>query len=186
MTRVRLDQFDNRSFDRGRSRLVELLWLLVRGLVFNMPLPLSGPRCWVLRRFGAHVGTGVVMRSGVRIKFPWKLKIGDHSWIGESVWIDNLAPVSIGAHCCVSQGAYLCTGNHDWVSPRFDLRTDGIVLHDGGWIAAMARVGPGVTIGSEAIVGFGACAVRDVDAHAIVAGNPARVVGRRIVEPVDP
>jgi hypothetical protein len=95
------------------------------------------------------VGTGVVIKPHVRVKFPWKLYIGDHSWIGESVWIDNLAQVTIGSNCCISQGAYLCTGSHRWDRDTFDLVTKPIVIEDQCWVGAMARVAPG---GDEAPV----------------------------------
>ena len=107
-------------------------------------------------------GRGVVVKPGARIKFPWRLSIGDHSWIGEDAWIDNLAPVAIGADCCLSQGAYLCTGSHDWSRPSFDLLTKPIVVHDGAWIAARAVVGPGVTVGEGAVLCLGSTATRDL------------------------
>lgn len=182
MTQIRLDQFNNCTFDRGRTKLTELTWLLLRPLVFCWPLPMNGLRCWVLRRFGATIGQGVVIRAGVRIKFPWKLAVGDHTWIGESAWIDNLAPVRIGAHCCLSQGVYLCTGNHDWSRPSFDLQTASITIEDGAWVAAMARLAPGVTIGEESIVGLAACVTDSVAPRAIVNGNPAVVTGQREID----
>jgi putative colanic acid biosynthesis acetyltransferase WcaF len=104
----------------------------------------------------------VVIKPRVNVKFPWRLEIGDHSWIGEGAWIENLAPVVIGSHVCVSQGAYLCTGSHDWSRVTFDLVTKPIRIDDSAWICAKAVIAPGVTVGKGAVVGLGAVATADV------------------------
>lgn len=175
---MRLADFSNDDFDRGRSRLVEAGWRSVEGLFFNSWLPGSSWRVWLLRRFGAMVGQGVVIKPHVRVKFPWKLCIGDHSWIGESVWIDNLAEVSIGSDCCISQGAYLCTGSHRWDKEAFDLESRPIVIEDQCWVGAMARVAPGVVLRKGAVLAFGQIAFGDLAAWTIstVAGTKGREI----------
>lgn len=165
--RVRLDRFDNSGFHRGRSRWVEALWLAASMLIVQSGLPGSGVRIWLLRAFGARIARGVVIKPRVTVKFPWRLSIGAHSWIGEHVWIDNLDEVTIGAQCCLSQGAYLCTGSHDWSKPTFDLITRPIFIEDEAWICAKASVGPGVRIGRGAVLGFGCVATRDVTPWAL-------------------
>jgi putative colanic acid biosynthesis acetyltransferase WcaF len=110
-----LSRFSNPDFDRGASRLKELAWMVVSALFFRHSLAIwNGAKVWWLRRFGAKVGKGVRLKPSVQIKFPWKLEIGNHCWIGEHVWIDNLAPVKLGNHVCLSQGAFLLTGNHNY------------------------------------------------------------------------
>ena len=52
----------------------------------------------------------------------WRLQVGQACWLAEDAWLDNLAPISLGDRVCLSQGTYLCTGNHDFRSPGFDLR----------------------------------------------------------------
>ena len=152
---IRLDLFENCEFDRGASRLKEIVWLLVSGLLIDSWLPGSAWRRHLLRLFGAEIGKGVNIKPHVRVKFPWRLKVGDHSWIGEGVWIDNLAEVRIGAHCCLSQGSYFCTGSHDWSDPRFSLITRPIELSDASWVGAKASVGPGAYIGTGAVIAMG-------------------------------
>jgi len=115
-----------------------------------------------------------VVKPYVRVKFPWKLSIGDHSWIGERAWIDNLAEVRIGAHCCLSQGAYLCTGNHRWDRDAFDLVTGPICIEDHCWIGARASVAPGVTCGEGAVLAMGSVAVHDLRAWHVHRGCPAQ------------
>ena len=160
---IDLSQFDNSKFSRGASRLKEALWVSVKCICFQMPVPLpSNLRCSLLRLFGANVGRGVVIRSRVNITFPWRLSIGDHSWIGEGVEILSLAPVIIGSHVCISQRAFLCTGSHDFSSSSFDLITEPIRISDHCWIAANTIVCPGVTIEKGAMVGAGVTVTKDV------------------------
>ncbi len=136
----------------------------------------------LLRLFGARIGRGVVIKPAVNIKYPWKLIVGDHCWIGENVWIDNLADVKIGSHVCLSQGAMLLTGNHDFTSPSFDLKPAEIVLHDGVWIGARAVVCPGVTCRSHAVLTVQSVATRDLEAYSVNQGNPAVKVKDRVID----
>lgn len=131
--------------------------------------------------FGAHVGKGVVIKPHVRIKYPWRMVIGNHVWIGEDVWIDNLAKVVIGDNCCLSQGAFLLCGNHDYSKTTFDLIIGEIHLEEGVWIGAKSIVCPGVTCRSHAVLAVGSVATKDLDAYGIYQGNPALKVRERIL-----
>ena len=133
----------------------------------------------LLRVFGANIGRGVNVKPGLVVKFPWRLRVGEHSWIGERVWIDNLAQVEIGNHVCVSQGAYFCTGSHDWSLQRFDLITKPITVLDQSWISAGTILGPGVVVGEGAVLALGSTTYGDLDAWCIYSGNPAVIVKRR-------
>jgi putative colanic acid biosynthesis acetyltransferase WcaF len=177
---VRLDQFDNRWFTAGRPTWIQVLWYCMGLPVLRSSLvPFSSVRRRLLRCFGAQVGRGVVIKPGVRVKYPWRLRVGDHAWIGEDVWIDNLAEVSIGAHACLSQGAYLCTGNHNWSDPAFGLVVKPISIERGAWVGAKALIGPGTTVQEGAIVTAGGVAVKTIPAYEIHSGNPARFVKHR-------
>ena len=177
-----LAQYSSAGFSRGRSAVVEAAWLVAQWLFVSSWLPGSAHRCWLLRLFGARIGHGAVIKPRVRIKFPWRLVVGEHSWIGEGAWIDNLAPVTIGANCCISQEAYLCTGNHNWRLRTFDLLAAPIVVKDGAWLAARTVVGPGVVVGEGAILGLGGVATNDIAEWTICAGVPAVEIGRRTME----
>ena len=180
---MHLDRFDNSTFERGRGKVVEALWLLASGVFVRSWLPGSGFRVWILRMFGAQIGPGVVIKPHVTIKFPWRLSIGANSWIGEEVWIDNLVQVSIGANCCISQGAYLCTGSHNWSIPTFDLITKPIIIGDGAWICAKSSVAQGVHVGAGAVLGFGAIATRDLEpAHCYLPAGALVVKSRSRTE----
>lgn len=176
---MRLDRFSSAGFNRGASRTLEACWLAANALLLSSWLPGSRWRVGLLRAFGAQVGNGVVIKPGVRVKFPWRLHIGHNCWIGEDVWIDNLAEVRIGANVCLSQAAYFCTGSHDWSSEEFDLISKTIVVHDMAWVAARATVGPGVVIGEGAVLGLASTTSKDLSPWTINAGTPAREVGSR-------
>lgn len=169
---MHLDQFTNPDFDRGASKAKEALWLAVSGLLVASWLPGSGWRRVVLRAFGASIGRGVVIKPGVRVKFPWKLVLGDHVWIGEDVWIDNLDEVTVGAQSCLSQGAYLCTGSHDWSDPRFGLVTKPIRIEGECWIGAQATLAPGTIMERGAVLKMGATASGQLCAWSVHSGNP--------------
>jgi putative colanic acid biosynthesis acetyltransferase WcaF len=176
---VDLSRYDGSLFDRGRPRIVEALWFAISSLLVESWIPGSSWRCALLRMFGAHLAPGVMIKQRVRIKFPWRLEIGAHSWIGEEAWIDNPEWVRIGSQVCVSQQAYLCTGSHDHTTEAFDPIARPIVLQEQCWVGARSIVGPGVTIGRGAVAAFGTVVLRDVAPWTVVAGNPARVVGSR-------
>jgi putative colanic acid biosynthesis acetyltransferase WcaF len=177
---VDLSRFSTAEFDRGASRLKEAMWVLVRCLFFAPAWPLpSTLRVFWLRLFGAKIGRGVVIRSRVNIQFPWRLQVGDHVWLGEECWLLNLAPITIENHVCLSQRAFLCTGNHDYKSPTFDLVTRPVHLETGSWIGAGAFVGPGVRIGSHAVLTAGSVAKDDLQAFGIYRGNPACLIKAR-------
>ena len=150
--RMRLDHYENGAFSRGASRLTELTWIVLSGIFFSSWLPGSGWRCILLRAFGAQIGKGVVIKPRVLVKFPWRLNISDHVWIGERVWIDNLDEVKIGAHSCISQGAYLCTGSHDWADPRFGLVTKSITIGSSCWVGARASLAPGTVMEDGSVI----------------------------------
>jgi putative colanic acid biosynthesis acetyltransferase WcaF len=181
MTRVRNDLFDPRKgLHRGRSRAVEAVWHLLKCLLFLTPLPVSsGVKCAVLRLFGARVGCGVVIKPRVNIHFPWKLSLGDHSWIGEEVFILNFEPVTIGAHCCISQRAFLCAGNHDFRQPDMPYRNAPITVEDGAWVGAQVFVAPGVTIATEAVITAGSIVTKSQPAGMVCGGNPCVCLKQR-------
>jgi putative colanic acid biosynthesis acetyltransferase WcaF len=180
--RVDLSRYTTVNFDRGAGVLKEALWLVVSWLLFRLcPFSFSALKCFVLRAFGAKVGRGVTIKPQVKITFPWKLRVGVHVWLGEGCWLLNLERIVIGSHVCVSQRAFLCTGSHDFKSPRFDLITRPIMLEDGAWVGAGAWVGPGVKFGSHAVLTAGSVAAKDLEPFGIYRGNPATLVKQRVI-----
>lgn len=171
---MRLRSFQNPEFDRGASRWRELSWMCLQSCLFSSFLPGSGWRVKLLSSFGAKVGKGVVIKPGVRIKFPWKLILGDDCWIGENVWIDNLDWVTIGSNSCLSQGVYLCTGSHDWSKSTFDLITKPILIGEQAWVGAFCKIAPGVTVASGSVCAMGSVVAKSTGEWEIWTGNPCR------------
>lgn len=177
---IDLSSFASNKFDRGASRLKEALWILVRAIFFLTSLPWpSRFRVLLLRLFGAQIGQGVVVRSRVNIWFPWRLTIHDHVWLGDEVFILNLANVTIESNVCVSQRAFLCTGSHDHRKREFPLITKPIVVRSGSWLAAQVFVGPGVEFGANSVASAGSVVLTNVPPDVKVRGNPAQVVAAR-------
>ncbi len=179
MSQVNLKSYDNSNYKPGPV-LKRVGWYFVNLIFFQSYLfPVSGLKRGLLRVFGAEIANGVIIKPGVNIKYPWFLEVGEYTWIGEKVWIDNLARVKIGSNCCLSQGAMLLTGNHNYKKAGFDLEVSGIELKDGVWIGAQALVGPGVTCSSHAVLSAGSVATKNLESFKIYAGNPSEVIRER-------
>jgi putative colanic acid biosynthesis acetyltransferase WcaF len=177
-----LSRFSTRAFNRGASASKEALWMIISRVLFQWcPFCLSPVKRAVLRLFGAFVGKGVVIKPEVKITFPWKLRLGDHVWLGEECWLLNLAPIAVASHACISQRAFLCTGNHNYNSPTFDLITKPIQVGQGAWIGANTFVGPGVSVGSHAVLTAGSVATKDLEPCGVYQGNPAVLARQRRV-----
>jgi putative colanic acid biosynthesis acetyltransferase WcaF len=177
-----LSRFSNGNFDRGAGAFKEGLWILASLFLFRLcPFKWSGLKCAVLRTFGAKVGCGVVIKPRVTITFPWKLTVGDHVWLGEECWLLNLEHITIADNVCISQRAFLCTGNHNYKSPTFDLVVKPIRVEQGAWIGAGAFVVPDVTVGSHAVLTAGSVATADLQAFGIYQGNPAALIKQRVI-----
>jgi putative colanic acid biosynthesis acetyltransferase WcaF len=178
-----LSRYDNSWYNTGGGKLMRSLWFVVNGLFFVCSLnPSSSIKTRLLRLFGAKIGKGVVIKPGVNIKYPWRLTVGDYTWIGEKVWIDNLVQVTIGSHCCLSQGALLLCGNHNYKLPTFDLMVSPIVLEDGVWLGAQSVVNGGVTCGSHSVLTVSSVTSKNLQPYTIYQGNPAVAVKIRIIE----
>lgn len=165
---------------RGRSAFTAQLWWLVQGSLFRAsPDFMVGWRAALLRLFGARIGRGVRIRPTVRVRFPWRLVVGDHAWIGDDVELYSLGDIVIGANAVVSQRSYLCTGTHDYRDPGFAILAKPIFVEAESWICTDVFVGPGVTVGQGAIIAARSTLLEDAQPMMIYAGSPARPVKPR-------
>jgi putative colanic acid biosynthesis acetyltransferase WcaF len=179
---VDLSSYRPVDFVRGAGFIKESSWLLTSFLLFQLcPISLSGLKSWLLRQFGARIGRGVVIKPRVKITFPWKLEVGDYTWLGEECWLLNLDRIVIGSNACISQRAFLCTGSHDYRRTTFDLIVKPITVEDGAWIGANSWVGPGVTVGTHAVLTAGSVAVRKLEPRCVYQGNPAVMAKQRVI-----
>lgn len=175
----RLDRVSAYPYSRGEY-LRRFLWNVVQLLFIRMsPGRAMGWRRFWLKTFGAKVGKLSGTRPTTRIVHPWLLTLNDYAMLGDNVTVYNLGPVEVGAHSVVSQNTHLCAGTHDYTKPELPLLRSSITIGQGVWVCADAYVGPGVTIGDNAVVGARSVVTGDVEPGVVVAGNPAKVVKRR-------
>ncbi len=178
---VDLSEYDNSWYDPGAGKLKRALWFVVNACFFVSYNPFTGLKVFLLRLFGAQIGRGVVIKPSVNIKYPWRLRVGNYVWIGEKVWIDNLDDVYIGNNACISQGAMLLCGNHNYKKTTFDLVLGKIILEEGVWIGAQAVVCAGVTCFSHSVLTVNSVAVKDLEAYFIHQGNPSSKIKARVI-----
>jgi putative colanic acid biosynthesis acetyltransferase WcaF len=166
-----------------RPRWTIYLWAICELLFVTNPWQISsGLRIRVLRAFGASIGAGVVFRPRTRVKFPWKLHIGDRSWIGEGVWFHNQDHIHVGHDVVISQETFLTTGSH---AHRRDmaLLTRPIRIEPGAWITSRCMVLGGANVGRSALVRpLSVIGADAVPAGEVWGGNPATRIGPRFFE----
>ena len=180
--KTNLKEFSNNWYNPG-NKLKVGVWFFMNTFLFKNPLiTSSGLKVLILKFFGAKIGGGVIIKPSVNIKYPWLLEIGNFVWIGENVWIDNLAKVKIGDNVCISQGAMLLCGNHNYKKSSFDLIVGEIIIEDGVWIGAKSVVCPGVTCQSHSILTVGSIANKNLEPYYIYKGNPAMNIKKRVIE----
>jgi putative colanic acid biosynthesis acetyltransferase WcaF len=161
---------------------LRFFWYFINVIFFKSSFfPFNFLKIFLLQLFGCSLGKGVVIKPNVNIKYPWKLSLGNYVWIGESVWIDNLDNVTIGNHVCISQGAILICGSHNYKKQSFDLITKEITLNDGVWIGAKSIILPGVVAESHAILSAGSVISKNLESFTVYKGNPAEKVGSRTI-----
>jgi putative colanic acid biosynthesis acetyltransferase WcaF len=167
------------DFERTRSRSFEALWMVVEFLLISNPLQVSSTlRVWALRLFGASIGTNVIMRPRLRVKFPWNLQIGDNCWIGEGVWIHNQGLVTIEDNAIVSQEAFITTGSHD-IYRSMDLIIKPVVIRPGGWVTSRCIVLQGAEVGHNTVVTPGSVVRGFLLPNRVYGGNPAVFIRER-------
>ncbi|MDO4932110.1 MAG: WcaF family extracellular polysaccharide biosynthesis acetyltransferase [Prevotellaceae bacterium] len=183
MNEVNLAAFDGSDFNKGAGFLRIILWYFVNALIVRASWnPFMSIKIALLRIFGAKIGKRICIKNNVIIKSPWNLIVGDDCWIGENCWIDNLDKVTIGSNVCISQGAMLLTGNHDYTVSSMPYRNAPIVIEDGVWIGAQTTVCPGVTVHTNAILTVGSIATKDMEENGIYQGIPAIKIRERKIE----
>ena len=178
---VNLGGYNNSNFNTGSGPLKRIVWHFVNGLFFKSFFHFYGLKVFLLKLFGAEIGMNVLIKPNVNIKYPWNLIVGNDVWIGEEVWIDNLAKVQIGNNVCISQWAMLLCGNHNFSKSNFDLITGTIILEDGVWIGARSVVCPHVTCHSHSVLSVNSTATKDLEPYSIYQGTPAVKIRDRII-----
>ena len=179
--KTNLASFNNSWYKPGASIFKRINWYFISLAFFKSSFPLNVVKVILLKMFGAKIGKGVIIKPHINIKYPWRLRIGNYVWIGEQAWIDNLADITIEDNVCISQGAMLLCGNHNYKKTSFDLIVGSIHLKKGSWIGAKSVVCPNVVVGSHAILTVGSIATQNMSDYTIYQGNPAQPIKERII-----
>ena len=183
MTKVSLLTFSTGNFSKGTSFIKVTLWYFVNALFVRTSWnPFMGIKVCLLRLFGAKIGKRLIIKNNVVVKFPWKLTVGDDVWLGENCWLDDLDNITIGNNVCISQGALLITGNHDYTKINFPYRNAPIVVEDGAWVGAKAVVTAGVTVATHSVLTVGSVVTKNTEPYGIYQGNPAKKVKERVID----
>ncbi|MFH1005222.1 MAG: WcaF family extracellular polysaccharide biosynthesis acetyltransferase [Bacteroidota bacterium] len=181
MQKTDLSKFNNQWYNTGASWFTRATWYCVNICFVNSYFHFYSFKFFLLRMFGARIGKNVIIKPKVNIKYPWNIEVGDNVWIGENVWLDSLGKIKIGANVCLSQGAMLICGNHNYKKKSFDLIVGNIILEDGVWIGAGALVCGGVICKSHAVLTAGSVATDALEPFSIYQGNPAIKIKDRII-----
>ena len=164
------------------NKVARFAWDIAWLLLFR-PTPRVAPfsrwRIFLLKLFGAKVAWSVNILPRCRVWQPWRLTIGENSWIDGDVNLYSVDEIRIGHDAVVSEGAYICTASHDIASEAFALTTAPIEIGDCAWVCARSIVLPRVKVGEGAVVAAGAVAAKDVEPWTVVGGMPAKVIKRR-------
>lgn len=179
MILVKSRPFSGPSFS-FRNRTLRIFWQIVWFLLFRpSPAPMHAWRCWLLRCFGAHIGSPCYVYNNVEIWAPWNLSMANLSTLSRRVICYSMASVSLGERAVVSQGVHLCTGSHDYESGNFQLYALPITVGADAWVCAEVFVGPGVTIADGAVIGARSVVTGNQAAWMVSAGNPCRPIKSR-------
>lgn len=162
--------------NRIRRQLWSLAWIL---LFRPSPRIAHGWRAGLLRCFGASLGAHCRIYPGARVWAPWNLTCADNVWVADGAELYNPAPLFLGSHAVISQGAFLCGATHDYNDPSFPVLAFPMRLGRYAWVAARGIVSPGVSLGDGAVLGLGSLATKDLDPWVVYAGVPARKIKDR-------
>ena len=179
----KLDEYKTPEGFRGKSAITVQIWWIVQASLFKLsPQVMYGWRRFLLRCFGAEIGKGVIIRPSAQITYPWKVEIGDFSWIGDDVVLYSLGDIIVGKNTVISQKSYICTGTHDYSKIDFPILEKKIVIGDECWLATDVFVSPGVTISNGVVVGARSTVINDLDSNSVYVGSPVRFIKKRKIE----
>jgi putative colanic acid biosynthesis acetyltransferase WcaF len=160
-----------------RQQLTRLAWQIFSALfVRPSPRPLHRWRAFCLRIWGAKIARGCRIYPGVIVWAPWNLECDENACVADGAELYNPAPIRLGARAVVSQGAFVCTGSHDYEKQALPLVARAITVGADAWIGARALILPGCAVGAGSVIGAGSVVTRSTPEWSVCAGNPCRVV----------
>lgn len=163
-----------------KNRITRVFWSLIENSLFRYsPRICFRWRAFLLRSFGAKIGSGTHIYPKVKTWAPWNIIIGDDTGIADGVTLYSQNLITIGSRCVLSQNSYICTGTHDYSLPTYPLITKPIIINDDSWVAAGVFIHPGIVIGAGVIIGAHSVVTKSLDNWAVYAGNPCKEIRKR-------
>ena len=175
----KLNLYVKESQNNLKIRLKRFIWYIFFFPIVKSYIPGSAWRKAILIIFGAKIGSGCILKPNLRITKPWNLYIGKNCWLGESLWIDNIDRVTVEDNVCLSQGVYLCTGNHNYKRSEFNLIKKPILIKEQSWICAKCLIGPGSIIMPGSVIKAGSTFTGKTLEGSIYSGCPAIFIKKR-------
>jgi acetyltransferase-like isoleucine patch superfamily enzyme len=155
-----------------------ILAFAYNGLLSSVPS--RALRTAYLRAYLARFGSGTGVQMGCRFLNGRRIYLGDRNVINFGCLFDGRRfVIRTGNDVSIGPEAAILTLGHDPQSPDFADQGGEVTICDKVWICFRAIILPGVTVGEGAVVAAGAVVSRDVEAHSIVAGIPAKRIGTR-------
>lgn len=181
-----LDKFIVPEGFRGRSKIFVQFWWIVQATLFSLSPQFAYKwRAFILSLFGAKIGKNVKIRASSKVTYPWKVSIGDNSWVGDRAELYSLDRITIGKNCCISQDCYLAAASHDYKKIDFPYKTGEIIIQDEAWLASGTFINPGIEVGYGSVCAARSVVTKDVPPESIVSGIPAKFIKKRIAEDID-
>jgi maltose O-acetyltransferase len=139
---------------------------------------------WTIRKifmiaFGAKIGPGTTIHMGAKFFEPAGVSVGEDTIIGDRIFLDGRAPLTIGSHVDIASEVMIYNSEHDINAADFGAVSAPVSIGDYVFIGPRAIILPGVSVGKGAIVAAGAVVTKDVPEYAMVGGVPAKVISER-------
>lgn len=126
-----------------------------------------------------EIGSDSVIFMGAWFDAPKNLKVGRNSVLNQKCRLDNRGGITIGENVSISAEVCILTAEHDLQSCDFAGRTRPVHIQDYVFIGTRAMILPGVKLEKGCAVAAGAIVTKSVSPFTIVAGVPAKPIGKR-------
>jgi maltose O-acetyltransferase len=166
----------SKIFNRIYNYFLDLELMLLRW-VGNVPFHTI--RNYTYRLAGLKIAKGSTLHMWANFFYPKNIEIGEDTIVGDHVFLDGRAKLTIGSHVDIASQVLIYNSEHNLESPDFEATVEPVSIGDYVFIGPRVIILPGVDIGRGAVVAAGAVVTKDVPGFAIVGGVPAKVIGER-------
>jgi len=154
-----------------------IVWWLSTVLIPS--LPSKNLRYYGYKFLGMQLADNVKFYAGTHVRNCRGISIEDGVNIGPKVLLDGRMGLHIGKCAVIAYEAIIWTLNHDYNDENFKGKGAPVEIGAYSWICSRSIILPGLTIGEGAVVASGAIVTKDVPPYSIVAGIPAKIIGKR-------